>query len=121
MSSAKKHKICDASELEANSRVIAEVNGMEIAVFKANDEFFAIANYCPHAAGPLCEGELTRETVISEDGWQWEYSGEKKIINCPWHLWKFDVTTGRSVDNDQYAVPTYDVVVEDNVVYVVRG
>lgn len=32
----------------------------------------------------------------------------------------FDITTGRSPKDERYAVPTYDVEVEDGTVYAVR-
>lgn len=102
------------------SRIITEVNGREIAVFRHRDKYYALANYCVHQAGPLCEGALTGQTGVGEDNWEWTYDSEKKCIMCPWHGWTFDITTGKSVKDSSYAVPSYDVEVEDGIVYVVR-
>ena len=117
-----RYPIAETGELaEPGDRVIEEVRGREIAVFNVEGDYHAVANYCIHEAGPLCEGKLTGEYGLAEDGYNWAYDDVDRIIHCPWHNWKFDVTTGRSTDDPRYAVPTYDVEVEDGTVYVVMG
>jgi nitrite reductase/ring-hydroxylating ferredoxin subunit len=116
-----RHRVADAAELEADgSRVIAEVDGVEVAVFRIEGEFHAVANFCVHQGGPLCEGELRGRTTVADNGWEWEYDETEKHVVCPWHGWLFDVTTGVSPDDETYAVPTYDVEVEDGGVFVHR-
>lgn len=110
------HKIADVAELEEGGRVIAEIEGREIAVFHVGGQFHAVANYCVHQAGPLCEGELVGTTSRTADAWT--YDDEARNVVCPWHGWAFDVTTGRNVQDERYAVPTYDVEVRDGAVYV---
>jgi nitrite reductase/ring-hydroxylating ferredoxin subunit len=115
----KEHYIASVEELDSEgSSVIAEIEGQEIAVFNIEDEYFAVANYCPHQAGPLCEGDLKGEITLGEDGWELCY-GRETLIECPWHSWTFDVQTGRNSADEQYAVPTYEVVVNDNKIYIV--
>ncbi|MFB6068947.1 MAG: Rieske (2Fe-2S) protein [Halobacterium sp.] len=117
----RRYRVADADALaEDGSRVIAEVEGQEIAVFRVDGDYHALPNFCIHQAAPLCEGELTGRMVVGDDGWEWEYVQEGEIITCPWHGWKFDVTTGENVKDESYAVPTYDVEVEDGDVYVRR-
>lgn len=116
---AELHRVASTDELrESGSRVITEVKGNEICVFNHHGEFYAVLNYCIHQAGPLCEGPLSGEMTIAEDGWNWDYVNEGKIITCPWHRWKFDITTGQCVDDDRYQVPTYKVHVEEEQVYI---
>ena len=118
---ADRYEIAEIDELsEEGSRIIAEVTGQEIAVFRYKDDFHAVANYCIHQAGPLCEGPLTGRTTLDDDKWGWKYEEEEKYVMCPWHGWTFDITTGRSPKDDRYAVPTYDIEVEDGTVYVRR-
>lgn len=115
------HYVAETEELPHDgSRVIAELNGQEIAVFRHSGEYYAVANYCIHQAGPLCEGGLTGRMTTESDGWDWVYDDEEKYIVCPWHGWMFDITSGRSPKDDSYAVPTYDVRVEDGSIYVLR-
>ena len=117
----KYHKIATTSELSTHGdHVIQEVRGQEIAVFNIDGEYHAIANYCIHQAGPLCErGELTGYVGEDQDGeWTWENEGQ--TVTCPWHGWKFDVSTGTNVNDQRYRVPTYDVAVEDGEVFIER-
>lgn len=110
------HKVADVSEFEDATRVIAEVEGREIAVFNVDGAYHALANYCVHQAGPLCEGELVGSTRRDEQSWT--YDEVERNVVCPWHSWEFDVTTGRNVQDERYAVPTYEVSVEDDAVFV---
>jgi 3-phenylpropionate/trans-cinnamate dioxygenase ferredoxin subunit len=52
----------------------------QILVANYDARFYAIDNKCPHAGGSLSEGKL-----------------EGKIVTCPIHGSKFDVTTGRGM------------------------
>jgi len=115
-----RQRIANVEEFDGDGdRVIGEVDGLEIAVFRIDGKYYALANYCVHQGGPLCEGELTSRVTVDEDGWERIEEGESTVL-CPWHGWMFDVTTGRSVDDERYAVPTYDVEVEGGDVFVVR-
>lgn len=118
---SERYAIADVETFEGNgSRVIAEVEGQEIAVFQHEGEYYALANFCIHQGGPLCEGALSGSISTDEDGWDWVYDDEERYIVCPWHGWMFDIETGRSPKDERYAVPTYDAVVDDGTVYAVR-
>lgn len=103
---------------EDGDPLIVEIDGKEIAVFRIKGEYHALLNYCVHQAGPLCEGPLEHDRTIPDGEWMWETEDEAKIVKCPWHAWRFDVTTGKSVDNEKYKTPTYDVMVEDSEIFV---
>ena len=116
-----RYRVAPLAELDADGdRLIVDVEGQEVAVFRIDGEYHALPNYCPHQAAPLCEGSLTGRMVVGEDGWEWEYVQEGEIITCPWHGWKFNVRTGTNIKDQSVAVPTYDVEVEDDDLYVVR-
>lgn len=118
---AARHHVADTQELaDEGSRVIVEIEGQEIAVFNIGGEYHAVLNYCVHQAGPLCEGQLKDRIVIDEATWEWETTDEVQYIECPWHTWQFDVTTGEHVGDPSIRVPTYDVEVEDGQIYVYR-
>ncbi len=117
---ARRHKVATVAEFESDGdRVIEEIDGLEVAVFRIDGEFHALANFCPHQSAPLCEGKLVGD-ITGKDGWRLEYDDDERNIACPWHGWRFDVTTGDNLETDRYAVPTYDVEVEDGDVYVRR-
>ena len=62
------------------------VNNTEIAVFKYGDRVIATQAKCPHAGGPLYEGEIE------------ELPDKSLCVKCPWHKWAFCVS-GRSGAN----------------------
>ena len=116
-----RHKVANTADLEeAGARAFVEVQGVEIAVFNVEGEYYAMANYCVHQGGPLCEGELRGHYGIGDDGWEWTYDDTEKNIMCPWHGWKFDVTTGKNINDDGYVTPTYEVEVDDGEIFVLR-
>lgn len=112
------HKVGHTDELDDESRIITDVDGIEIAIFEFDEEYHAVANHCIHQGGPLCEGELRGRTVGADDGWGWNYEASEKHITCPWHAWQFDITTGDCTDSDRYAVPTFELEVRDGDIYV---
>lgn len=74
-------------------RVIARsVGELSVAIYHTAEGIFATDNTCPHRGGPLAQGDL-----IGNE------------INCPWHLWGFDVTTGLCAGNREIAVVTHEV------------
>jgi len=85
-------KVSDVKEGEGKT---VEANGKTIALFNVDGKFYAIDNTCKHAGGPLGEGVC--------DG---------NIVTCPWHGWKYDVTTGVSPVNPQVKMDTFEVQVE---------
>jgi NAD(P)H-dependent nitrite reductase small subunit len=93
-------KACDTTEVAVGAGKLVTIGDREVAVFNVEGVFHAIDNECPHRGGPLAEGEL-----------------EGCLVQCPWHAWRFDLTTGESVTDD-LTVARYDVRVEDGAVLV---
>lgn len=113
------HRVGTTEDLPRDgTRLVTEIEGREVAVFRIDGEYHAVLNYCIHAAGPLCEGELTGRVVQDPDEWTWGYDDRETVVVCPWHSWKFDVTSGRCVDDDRYAVPTYEAEEREGAIYV---
>jgi nitrite reductase (NADH) small subunit len=81
-----------------------QVEGREIALANVGGHFYAINNTCLHEGGPLGEGSL-----------------EGKIITCPWHLWEYDVTTGKLLENPNVGVACYPTEVRGQEVFVDVG
>src|SRR3989338_11380203 len=87
--------VAKANDLKPGENKAIEFNGREIALFNVDEKFYAIDNTCAHRGGPLGDGIC--------DG---------NIVTCPWHGWKYDVTTGISPVNAQVKVASYEVKVE---------
>jgi len=95
------YKVGTVRDLAPGEGKVVEVGGHEVALFNVNGTFYALNNVCPHRGGPLGEGFL-----------------EGEIVTCPWHGWKFDVTTGVSPENPRAKVASFPVKVEGEDLYV---
>jgi nitrite reductase (NADH) small subunit len=80
---------------------VVEAEGMELALFNVEGTFYAIDNACAHRGGPLGEGDL-----------------EGRIVLCPWHAWRWDVTTGANANNPAVKMTCFPVAVENGAVFV---
>ena len=85
-------RLGDAAEVAEGSCRVYEVAGNPIALFKVEGCYFAIDNACVHQGGPLAEGTI-----------------QGKTVTCPWHFWRYDLTTGKTTSSDQIGVRAYPV------------
>lgn len=83
-------KVAQTTEIPDGEGRSYEVDGKAVAVFNLHGTFYALDNTCPHRGGPLGEGYL-----------------EEKVVTCPWHGWRFDVTTGVCSANPATKVSQY--------------
>jgi nitrite reductase/ring-hydroxylating ferredoxin subunit len=78
-----------------------DADGFCVAVCNVGGAIYAVDNTCPHAGGPLGEGQLTGE-----------------LIKCPWHGWRYDVRTGERPENPDIKVECFQTHVENDVIHV---
>ena len=95
-----------------------------IGVFNVNGDFHALRNLCPHKSGPLCTGNVFGRIVAdappsaADERRRYRSSDDGEIIRCPWHLWEFEIATGRCLVDAKLRVKTYPVAIEDGQVVV---
>lgn len=119
MSDDNLHYVAAVEDLEDGDRILADVEGQEIAVFNVGGEYHALVNFCVHQGGPVCEGVVTGTLSANEDDdWALEYDKRNEVLSCPWHGWEFDVTSGEHLARRQYRLPKFDVEVKDGEIYV---
>lgn len=109
-----RYEVCSVDELPPGERKLIEVRdgGTSIGVFNVEGNYYALANVCPHQLAPLCEGQITGQTIADSVG-DFKQIREGEIIQCPWHGWKFDITNGKSVFNPhEIRTRTYEAEVE---------
>jgi nitrite reductase/ring-hydroxylating ferredoxin subunit len=99
--SGKRVKVAEVGDLPVGQGRVVEAEGRTLALFNVDGTFYAIDNTCPHRGGPLGEGDL-----------------EGRIVLCPWHAWRWDVTTGANANNPAVRVACFPVVVEGADVFV---
>ena len=87
-----------AAEIPPGSSKVVEVRGRSIALFNMAGMLYALDNTCPHQGGPLGEGYLEANGVVS----------------CPWHGWTFDLKTGVSPIDADLKVACYPVRIDDS-------
>jgi 3-phenylpropionate/trans-cinnamate dioxygenase ferredoxin subunit len=104
--------VAKASEVAPGTMKLVTVADREIGIFNLAGEFFALANRCPHAGGPLCAGRIVG--LVKSDGpGRYRLARDKEFLRCPWHGWEFDIRTGQSwCDPDSVKARPFQVTVE---------
>lgn len=77
------------------------VDGVGVAVFRTDSGLFAVDNACTHEDGPLGEGSL---------------SGT--VVTCPYHDWRFELTTGECLSHADRQVGCWNVEERDGALFV---
>jgi nitrite reductase (NADH) small subunit len=96
-----KIKVVSVADVPPGEARVVEAGGKPIALVNADGAFYAMDNTCLHRGGPLGEGDL-----------------EGTVLTCPWHGWRWEVTTGANVNNPAVKLSCFPVTVEGGSVYV---
>lgn len=94
-------RVAAVSDVPVGSAKEVMAGEQVVAVFNVDGKFHAMDGVCPHAGGPLGEGELRGTTVT-----------------CPWHGWQFDVTSGKNCLNARITHTCFPAKVEGDGVFV---
>ncbi|MEM6578659.1 MAG: ferric reductase-like transmembrane domain-containing protein [Pseudomonadota bacterium] len=86
---------------DGRARIALLPDGDRVAVFRDGEKLSAIANACAHQNGPLGEGRILN-----------------CLVTCPWHGFQYDVTNGQSPAPFTEKIPTYNLRIDDGVVFV---
>src|SRR3979490_2805834 len=84
--------VCRVGDIPEGEGKTVSVNGKLIAVFRANGDFHAIDDTCPHMGASLSGGYL-----------------EEGVVTCPWHAWRFRLQDGAWADNPRIKIGCYPV------------
>lgn len=88
--------------LAPGERMIVDVDGVEVAVFNVDGEYYAVEDVCTHDGGELASGEV-----------------EDTAIVCPRHGARFCLKTGKVLEPPAYEdVACFPVRVHEGVVQV---
>ena len=104
MGAGQRVRVGRTADVPVGTGRVFEAAGRAVAVFNVDGAFYAIDNECSHRGGPLGEGDL--------DG---------TIVLCPWHAWRWDVTTGANVNNPAVKIACYPITEEDGSLFVDIG
>ena len=106
-------KVAKTDEIPSGRGIGVEIDGIKIAIFNADGEFYALSNRCAHQRAPLCNaGE---EKINADHTWtktRGRVDPEQCTVSCPWHLWEWDLETGRHEVTGK-RIATFDVQTEN--------
>jgi nitrite reductase (NADH) small subunit len=74
--------VARTAEIPAGEGRCFEIAGRMVAVFNIDGKYSAIDDTCPHMGASLSAGYV-----------------EQGGVTCPWHAWRFCVTSGTWLDN----------------------
>jgi nitrite reductase/ring-hydroxylating ferredoxin subunit len=96
-------RVTTVEELEKadGQRLVKQVNGRTLGIFKHEGEVRVIDNRCPHMGFPLSDGSV-----------------EAGVLTCPWHHARFELSCGDTFDPFADDVTTFPVEVRGGEVYV---
>jgi len=94
-------KICQIKDLKENSGKRFFIGDIDTAVFKLNNEIFALSNICPH-----------QHAALLFDGFI-----EDEFIACPAHGWQFSLRTGKTPEG-RNGISIYETFIEDGWLYI---
>jgi nitrite reductase/ring-hydroxylating ferredoxin subunit len=93
-------RICSLAELRNNGGRRFIIDDVEIAIFKIEDNIYALGNICPH-----------QQTKMIYDGFI-----ENGCVVCPVHGWMFDLQTGNTPAGGR-GLESYETKIKNSEVY----
>jgi biphenyl 2,3-dioxygenase ferredoxin subunit len=94
--------LCSTRDVAVGTAIKVERQGLELAVFNIEGEFYVTDDHCTHGPGSLSEGYI--------DG---------DIVECNFHQGQFNIRTGEVVLPPCFVpVKTYRVVIKDGKVVI---
>jgi len=112
----------NSSDIQEQGRLVVDVGGQTIGIFRVKGRLYAYKNTCPHQGGPVCQGLIipaVRELVSAHQvstGYAFD-EGEMRIV-CPWHGYEFSIETGSHPAKAEIRLTAVPVSEENGVVYV---
>lgn len=94
-------KVARAADVPVGQGRVVQAGAKSLALWNVDGAYHAIDNTCPHRGGPMGDGDL--------DG---------RLAICPWHGWRWDVTTGANTNNPAVRVACFPVSVEGGQVFI---
>jgi nitrite reductase (NADH) small subunit len=95
-------RLCAVEDVPEGEGRAIDLDGRRLAVFRAEEGWFALDDACPHRGGPLADGIVASRTVI-----------------CPLHERRFDLETGQTLGGGP-CVRAHSLAVHGNDVYLME-
>ena len=97
-----KIELCNADDVAVGTALKVETEGLSVAVFNVDGEFYTLDDLCTHGPGSLSQGYI-----------------EGDIVECNFHNGQFNIRTGEVVlPPCMIPAKTYPATVEDGKVMI---
>ncbi len=97
-----KIELCKVTDVKLGEALKIEKEGLVLAVFNIDSEFFVTDDLCTHGPGSLSEGWVLDD-----------------LVECNFHNGAFNIKTGEAVTAPcTEKLRTYQVVVENQLIYI---
>src|SRR6202008_3010491 len=97
-----KIELCNAAEVAPGTALKVEKDGLSVAGFNVDGEFYVLYDLCTHGPGSLSEGYI-----------------EGDVVECNFHNGQFNIRTGEVVlPPCMIPMKTYAAVIEDGKVFI---
>ena len=90
-------KVGSLSTLPSGSLTEVTLGDDSYAICNAAGELYALGGICPHAGGPIGQGNFQDNLVV-----------------CPWHEWAFDCRTGENDYDPTIRLDRFTIKAEDD-------
>lgn len=94
-------KLCKVSDLSDRQGKRFIVDDTEVALFKVDDQIYALSNICPH-----------QHTALIYDGFI-----EDECVVCPAHGWKFELSSGK-LNTGRNGLASYPVLIKEGDIFI---
>jgi len=94
-------RVAKVTDVPVGQGLVVQAGDRSLALFNVDGAYHVIDNACPHRGGPMGDGDL--------DG---------RLAICPWHGWRWDVTTGANANNPAVKIACFATRVVDGDVLV---
>ena len=94
-------RVAKVTDVPVGQGLVVQAGDRTLALFNVDGAYHAIDNVCPHRGGPMGDGDL-----------------EGRLAICPWHGWRWDVTTGANANNPAVKIACFTTLVVDGDVLV---
>jgi nitrite reductase/ring-hydroxylating ferredoxin subunit len=117
-----KQPIAKSTDVPEGGRIVFDVAGSTIGLFRAAGSLYAYENTCPHQGGPVCQGLLIarveEQLNLDQTAAGFRFDPSDPRIVCPWHGYEFSITTGLHPGNPKIRLRSFEVSEEEGIVYV---
>lgn len=117
-----RQQVGSAGDIPEGGRLVVDVAGTTVGVFRVEGKLYAYENTCPHQGGPVCQGllipavEEKLNAAKGAEGFRFN-EGDPRLV-CPWHGFEFSLKTGCHPGKAEVRLTSFEVREEEGLVYV---